>query len=397
MPTRSFRQSLAVLALAPLVGCTEVEPEPVTSGAHAAAAFLPAFPLVRRDFNGDGKADVMALYDYGNASAGLWIFPGTTTASGPTVPYRTWFTPGPNGFDGRRAKIATGDFNGDSRADVIALYDYGNASAGLWILPGKVDTAETSDTAYRVWFTPGPNGFDVNRAKVAAGDFNGDGKDDLIVMYRYPSGAGVWVFPGTTGTFEGACQPYRVWLEFSDRAVDIADHPVAAGDFDGDGKDDLLVPAFSTVWQFSGTSGTQQGATAPMNVWFQPIEPRWFPSDQATSGDFNGDGKDDLLILQRRPSSEGTELWIVPGHGLHAERVWYGPPTTFDGRLAKLTSGDFDGDGKDDAMVLYANYDHAASLLVWRGNDDTFGYATQPYTAWSDQNDLDWLVHAKLP
>src|SRR5678815_1634946 len=37
--------------------------------------------------------------------------------------YRIWFVPGPNAFDVSRANVSTGDFNGDQKADLLALYD----------------------------------------------------------------------------------------------------------------------------------------------------------------------------------------------------------------------------------------------------------------------------------
>ncbi|HWO25105.1 MAG TPA: M57 family metalloprotease [Kofleriaceae bacterium] len=60
---------------------------------------------VSGDFNGDGKVDLLALYDYGSAAAGLWVFPGTTgTTNGASAPYRVWYT-GPGNFDVNRAKL----------------------------------------------------------------------------------------------------------------------------------------------------------------------------------------------------------------------------------------------------------------------------------------------------
>src|SRR5262249_55590506 len=161
----------------------------------------------------DGKTDVLVLYDYGNASAGLFVFPGAAShTENASLPYRIWFTPGPNAFDVGRTRITAGDFNGDGKADVLALYDYGNGSAGLFGFPGVASHVEGASQMYRAWFTPGPNSFDAWRAKVTAGDFDGDGKADMLALYDYGNAsAALFVFPGTTGKTDTSSLPYRVW------------------------------------------------------------------------------------------------------------------------------------------------------------------------------------------
>jgi hypothetical protein len=117
------------------------------------------------DFNGDGKADLLALYDYGSASAGLFVFPGTTgKVDGSSVPYRVW-NPGPGSFDVGRARITAGDFDHNGKADVMALYDYGSGSAGLFVFPGTTGKVDGASNPYRVW-NPGPGSFDGRLSRV---------------------------------------------------------------------------------------------------------------------------------------------------------------------------------------------------------------------------------------
>jgi len=348
-------------------------------------------PAVSGDFDGEGKADVLALYDYGNAAAGLWVFPGTTgTTDGATAPYRVWHT-APGNFDVGRAKVTAGDFNGDGKTDAMALYDYGNAAAGLLVLPGTAGTADGATAAYRVWYTA-PGNFDVGRAKVTAGDFNGDGKTDAMVLYDYGNGAaGLLVFPGTGGTNEGATAPYRVWYT-GPGTFDVARAKLTAGDFNGDGKADAMVlydygNASAGLLVFPGTTGTTDGATAPYRVWH--TAPGNFDLGRAkvTAGDFNGDGKTDAMVLYDYGNASAG-LLVLPGTAGTADgataayRVWYTAPGHFDVGRARVTAGDFNGDGKTDAMVLYDYGNASAGLLMLPGTAGTTEGDTALYRAW---------------
>ncbi len=108
---------------------------------------------VSGDFTGDGRADVMAMYDYGSGRAGLWIFPGTDArGDGSTAPYRVWYEGRTGYWSQPLTKLTAGDFTGDGRADVMAMYDYGSGRAGLWIFPGTDARGDGSTAPYRVWY-----------------------------------------------------------------------------------------------------------------------------------------------------------------------------------------------------------------------------------------------------
>lgn len=85
------------------------------------------------DFNGDGRSDVGMLYDNGAVTDGgfrssLWSL--TSTGSGFAEPQRKWDSEDWGSWNGSRSKTFSGDFNGDGRGDVDVLYDYGTRADG---------------------------------------------------------------------------------------------------------------------------------------------------------------------------------------------------------------------------------------------------------------------------
>jgi len=94
------------------------------------------------------------------------VFPGVAShVVNASQPSRVWHVVGPNAFDVSRTKITAGDFNHNGKKDVMALYDYGSGSAGLFVFPGTTGTTDTSSVPYRVW-NPGPGSFDLRFARV---------------------------------------------------------------------------------------------------------------------------------------------------------------------------------------------------------------------------------------
>jgi hypothetical protein len=124
-------------------------------------------------------------------------------------------------------KLLVGDFNGDGKADVMKLDvpPSGTSSLGLWVGLSTGTSFATSEWAR----------WDANRdIEVLAGDFNGDGKTDVIKLDVPSSGSatlGLWV-----GLSDGARFATTQW----DRWVTYTGMKVLAGDFNGDRKTDVM-------------------------------------------------------------------------------------------------------------------------------------------------------------
>jgi FG-GAP-like repeat/FG-GAP repeat len=191
-----------------------------------------------------------------------------------------------------------------------------------------------------------------------ASDVNGDGKSDLVECDNSQ-----YLAATSNGSALNAPTSWSTW----------GCGPLARlGDFNGDGKDDLLVPAGGTSWAVGDSRGNEFGGS----IWSTSItnSPTWMGV-----GDFNGDGKDDFATCLNNEYKvnlggnssfqTGTTVWSTWGCG----------------PLARV--GDFNGDGKDDLAVPGANNSWAVALSSGTGFN---GAGTQTWL-WGFTNQPAWV------
>ncbi|GCD47684.1 FG-GAP-like repeat-containing protein [Streptomyces paromomycinus] len=235
--------------------------------------------VVAGDYDGDGKADLAVLYNYGQSAdgrnqTGLMTFAGN--GDGFESPRKVWDS-GKDSWNWQASKLVAGDFNGDGKADVAVLYDYGRSADGrnqaaLWVFDGSKDGF---DAPRKVWES-GKDSWNWQASKLVAGDYSGDGKTDLAVLYNYGQSAdgrnqaALWVFDGSKDGFDA---PRKVWESGKDSWNWQASEPVA-GDFNGDGRADISVTydyglgadgrVGTGLWIFTSKGN---GFDAPRKVW----------------------------------------------------------------------------------------------------------------------------------
>jgi hypothetical protein len=193
-----------------------------------------------------------------------------------------------------------------------------------------------------------------NPKKVAVGDFNGDGKQDIAVANSITAGFVSILLGDGAGYFS-------VGTNFS---VGNSPSAVAVGDFNGDGKQDLAVPNGGSnnvsilLGDGAGHFGapTNFGAGGPGSV---------------VVGDFNGDGKQDLAMTNG--GSDSVLILLGDGAGN------FSAPTTFaagDGPNS-VGVGDFNSDGRQDLVVTDDN-SNSVSILLGDGTGNFILFTNLP-------------------
>jgi hypothetical protein len=115
---------------------------------------------VAGDFNNDGKTDVAVFLDYGSAQTKLWVW--TSTGTGVNNP-ALWWDSGAGNLDWNKVKPAVGDFTGDGKADVGAYVDYGNAQTKFW----DWTSTGSAFNSPSLWWDGGTNNVDWNKVLVS--------------------------------------------------------------------------------------------------------------------------------------------------------------------------------------------------------------------------------------
>ncbi|MHB8793467.1 MAG: FG-GAP-like repeat-containing protein [Thermoleophilia bacterium] len=288
------------------------------------------FSIVTGDFNGDGKAD-LATANYSGAN--ISVLPGAGNGTfNAAVSFEAGTQP--------QSAIAA-DFNSDGRPDLAAA-NFDSDSVSVFINKTIFDPSGAFGSAVNFDTGTGPD-------SVSTGDFNRDGKADLVTAN---STASVSILLGTgSGTFGAA----------TNFGAGSSPYSVTTGDFNRDGKADLVTAnnGSANVSILPGTGTGTFGTAVNYSVGTGPTS--------VTTGDFNRDGKADLAVANFQ--DDDVSILLGLGDGTFAAAADYGTgvsPTT-------VSTGDFNRDGKADLAVANGSSDNV-SILLGVG-DGTFGAA----------------------
>ena len=220
-----------------------------------------------------------------------------------------------------------GDFDGDGRDDVLLRHEDGRwffyPMNGRRHMAGRGTVNLTRNLEWSV---------------AGVGDFNGDGKDDVLL--RKAATTGTWYYYPMNG------RRHLSGHGAANLPSDLSWSVAGIGDFDGNGRDDVLLRHQDGRWHFYPMNGRRTAAGQGTANLTRNLE--W---SVAGVGDFDGDGRDDVLL--RKPTT-GTWYYYpmngrrhLSGHG--AANL----PSDLSWSVAGI--GDFDGDSKDDVLLRHAD------------------------------------------
>jgi hypothetical protein len=382
--------------------------EPVFSKGYTNADFNEAFAA--RDLNGDGYLDILAL-----SADGLVIFFGRPGVHFSAPVHYAFYNmggfdedqgdpsliadynldgnldlamPGANGIyitygkpDGTfdappviRSGLATGnsvvaDFNEDGTPDIFTA-----GASALQLNLGRGDgTFAPSVTVQAPVLLP-PQDYLQSAATLYEGDFNGDKHKDVIAVGPAADGTSLpHLFLGRgDGTFQN---PIAI-ANF----IGASNQGIFVFDINGDGRDDLVN---ETTDQNSGTSSLNallsngDGTFTSMTIAVPT-------AGDLAGGDFNGDGKADLILT----AQQAVQVLLGHGDGTFEVEPQTLPVPQLDGQPCifgqGVVAGDFDHDGNADFAVHCVHAFNPSptgptAIFVYYGHGD--GTFSQPVTA----------------
>jgi len=291
----------------------------------------PGLPtsLTTGDFNHDGKADVAISFDQTSNTTGIVaILLGNGDGTFGSVHSMATAQPANT--------IVAGDFNGDGKLDVaVTTGPYATSTADIELLLGNGDGSLQSPTVLTTlpWYT----------TALSVADLNGDGKLDLVSDGGNTNDGGqiVTVLLGNgNGTFQTPAS-YPGPLKVA--------QTIAIADFNGDGHPDVAVPSISGISLFSGSGTGALTGPASVSMSTDPLS--------LAAIDLFGNGAQSLV------GSDGTGqnyigIAINDGTGNFTSQSY-----KVAGPNYYVYPGDFNNDGKTDLLILYIDSSRVGVLL----------------------------------
>ncbi len=256
-------------------------------GNPASAAPNAAF---RRDFDYGLRGDVVVPRDYtGDRKTEVAVWrPGA-----PGIYYVSQFPTGTAGITLEQAVpwgqtgdrlTAQGDYDGDGKVDYTVVRQNATTGSVTWYI---MSSSTNTQRAFQFGSVPTGTSF----AATEGADFNGDGRDELVLFtYTTTTGAGLTFYIGDANTGAGVLTiPYGNFA---------TDYVITPADYTGDNRADILVSRQLLTgspmdWYIRNTA---TGATTAFSFGISGFTSA---ADLPIRGDYDGDGHHDIAVYRR--------------------------------------------------------------------------------------------------
>lgn len=309
---------------------------------------------ITADFNGDSLPDIAVTQE--TPVVGFFYVLLNNGDGGFGAPIQS---PAANGW--YLSGIASADFDGDGKTDVVAGTRF--SEGAVWIYRGNGDGTFQAPVKHVVDAVAGGYG---EVGEIATGDIDHNGSPDIAIVATggkvgiiYNDGAGGFNGPETVLT------------------IDSVIHRVQIADMDGDGWNDVVTANYSWTETFSLLRNKQDGTFARSALGGSNAQPIF----DGVVVDVNRDGLPDLV---------GKAYWSLQvvmnqGGGVFSDAQQH-DCSYGDGN--HLAAGDFNGDGSEDIVTTVGDYD------VWEANRVEVELNT-PSKTYTGLDEGTWYFHVK--
>ncbi len=328
--------------------------------AHADTDWSSAeYDLYPGDFDGDGATDMLYVAKDPSKASGI----ARSDGSGPNIPWQSWLSnylgiP----WHSNLYRVVVADFNGDNRADVFLQRN----SAGDHYLLLANDNGKLTAINQTIANQYLGSTWSGDEHRALAGDFNGDGRDDLFLQGTRRTSTHFIVAANSNGQFVSG--PLQSWTDASWGAFkwSTQNSNIFVGDFNGDGLSDLLVQAKPNIVMIDfdvpipiptytpnsfGVALSQGGTTPFQQVGIQQWSRNAFGVDWSPNasdivvGDFDGNGTDDVLVQARHAGPSSYRVSGNTAGAIFSTGVALASNVTWASSSYRLIAGNFDGSG----------------------------------------------------
>jgi hypothetical protein len=252
----------------------------------------------------------LAIFD--NAGGSAWMTSVATGGVSWLGPDTAWAT--------STTRLLGGDVDGDNIGDAVLVRPT-SLGLSLDVVPWHSGGYYETDALTR-WSTISGGGWSFTASRQLMGDVTGDSLDDVVSVHRQTNG-GVLVFVhrNTGGSFAAPV----VWQDMRTGGWSFDNSRQTLADLDGDGVSDVATSHAQPnggvlLWAHLSTGSSLRSPA----LWADLRTGGWsYSNSRQAAGDVDGDGRDDILTSHRQPNG-GVLLWahLSTGSSFRSPALW---------------------------------------------------------------------------